>query len=289
MLMRKINQEEKVLTMPNEECLNEPLRKIAKGAGFVLIGAFIGMAFGYLSRMIIARFLGPQGYGLITLGFSGMSIAATLSLTGMPAGIVRYISFYKGKEDKGRIKGTITSALRITLPLSLILAFLLVWHASWISIHVFHDADLVPILRIFSISIPFSVLTHIFLSATVGFQEMRYQVYTQSIFQEPLKLTAIVALLVLGFGVLGAAWGWVLAIIAMPFLAFYFLEKRVFPVFNTEVKPVSMEKELFFFSFPLLFAGIAGLVMGWTDTLMLGYFSTHQMWGFITQLCQPLK
>jgi len=27
----------------------------------------------------------------------------------------------------------------------------------------------------------------------------------------------------LGFGVVGTAWGWVLAIIVMPFLAFYFL------------------------------------------------------------------
>jgi O-antigen/teichoic acid export membrane protein len=78
----------------------------------------------------------------------------------------------------------------------------------------------------------------------------------------------------LGFGVLGAAWGWVIAIIAMSFLAFYFLEKKVFPIFKTKVKAVSVDKELFSFSLPLLFAGIAGLVMGWTDTLMLGYFSS---------------
>ena len=41
---------------------------------------------------------------------------------------------------------------------------------------------------------------------------------------------AIVALLLLGFEVLGAAWGWVLAIILTLFLALYFLEKRLFPV-----------------------------------------------------------
>jgi len=35
-----------------------------------------------------------------------------------------------------------------------------------------------------------------------------------------------------------------------------------------------VDKELFFFSFPLIFAGLAGLITGWTDTLMLGYFST---------------
>lgn len=73
--------------MPDEESyLNESLRKIAKGAGIGSTGAFIGMAFGYLSRIVIARFLNPEGYGLITLGIAGMSIAATLSLVGLPAG-----------------------------------------------------------------------------------------------------------------------------------------------------------------------------------------------------------
>ncbi len=42
--------------MPNEEHLNESLRKIAKGAGIGFTGTFIGIALGYFSRMIIARF-----------------------------------------------------------------------------------------------------------------------------------------------------------------------------------------------------------------------------------------
>ncbi len=260
--------------MPDDESyLNESLRKIAKGAGIVLIGTIIGRAFGYGSRLIIAR-LGASDYGLVALGFAVMSIVATLSMVGLQSGIVRYVSFYKGKEDKGRIKGTIISALKITMPLSLFFAIVLFWYADWISIHVFHDANLIPILRIFAIGVPFFVLAQNLLSATVGFQDMRYRVYTENIFQEPLKLAAIVVLLLLGLGAAGAAWGWVLAIIVTTFIAFYFLEKRVFPVFKTRVKAVLMDKELFSFSFPLLFAGIAGIVMGWTDTLMLGYFAS---------------
>lgn len=262
-----------VTRMSDEDFLGESLRKIAKGAGFVLIGTLIGRTFGYGSRLIIAR-LGAGDYGLVALGFAVMSIAATLSMVGMQSGIVRYVSFYKGKEDKGRIKGTIISALKITLPLSIIFAFILFWYAGWISIHVFNDASLMPILRIFAIGIPFSVLASNLLYATIGFQDMRYNVYAQYIFQEPLKLVSIMVLLAIGFGVLGAAWGWVLAIIATSFLAFYFLERKVFPIFNTKVKAVSVDKELISFSFPLLFGGIAGLVMGWTDTVMLGYFSS---------------
>ena len=48
------------------------------------------------------------------------------------------------------------------------------------------------------------------------------------IFQNTFKIVAIVIFLALGFGVFGAALGWVLAIVSMPFLAFYFPEKRFF-------------------------------------------------------------
>ncbi|NMX21053.1 hypothetical protein C5S30_01155, partial [ANME-1 cluster archaeon GoMg4] len=112
--------------MLNEESyLDVSLRKIAKGAGIAFTGTFIGTALGYLSRMIIARFLGASDYGLISLGFAVMSIAAALSLVGFNKGIQRFVSFYKGKEDKGRIKGTVLGALKICFPLSLIFSMCL--------------------------------------------------------------------------------------------------------------------------------------------------------------------
>lgn len=260
--------------MPKEEYLDISLRKIAKGAGIGFIGTFIGMAFGYLSRMIIARFLGASDYGLISLGFAVMSIGATLSLVGLQAGIQRYVSLYKGVGDKRRIKGTILGAIKISFPLSLLITFILFLGADWISIYFFHSPELAQVLRIFVVAIPFWVLKVNFNAATVGFQVMQYQVYVNQFFENIFKLGAIVLLLALGFGVLGAAWGWAFAIILTTFLAFYFLEEKVFPFFHTEVKAILVEKELFSFSFPLIFAGMSGLITSWTDTFMLGYFST---------------
>ena len=262
-----------VSSMPDEEShLNESLRKIAKGAGIGITGTFFGTALGYLSRMVIARFLGPEDYGLVSLGFVVMTIAATLSLAGFNAGVQRYVSFYKGKGDDGRIKGTILGALKISFSLSLVLSLIIFFYADWISINVFHEPNLTSVLRIFTIGVPFWVLTTIFNSGTIGFQEIKYKVYTVFLFKDTFKLIAIVSLLALGYGVIGAAVGWVLAIIGTAFLAFYFLEKKVFPILHSKVKAISMNKELFLFSFPLIFAGLAALITSYTDTLMLGYF-----------------
>ena len=77
---------------------------------------------------------------------------------GLAWGIQRFVSFYKGKGDKSGIKGTILGALKISLPLSIIFAIILFFHADWVSIRVSHQSELTPVLRIFSIAIPFSVL-----------------------------------------------------------------------------------------------------------------------------------
>jgi len=69
----------------------------------------------YLGMMIVTRFLGPTDFGLITLASAVATIASTVVLVGMPEGVVRYVSFYKGKNDKGRIKGVIVSALKVVL------------------------------------------------------------------------------------------------------------------------------------------------------------------------------
>jgi O-antigen/teichoic acid export membrane protein len=156
----------------------------------------------------------------------------------------------------------------------LVLSFIIFFYADWISINVFHEPNLTRVLWIFTIGVPFWVLTTIFNSGTIGFQEIKYKVYTTFIFKDSFKLIAIVIFLVLGYGVIGASVGWVLAIVGTAFLAFYFLEKKVFPILHSKVKAIPVDRELFFFSFPLIFAGLAGLITGYTDTLMLGYFCT---------------
>ena len=153
--------------MSDNDHLNESLRTIAKGAGIGFAGAMFGTVVGYLSRMVIARYLGPEDYGLISLGFAAMMIAVTLSLMGLNSGVQRYVAYYRGKGDEGRIKGTVISALKITVPMSLFFMGVVFFGADWISAHIFHKANLTPVLMIFAIGVPFWTLTTIFVSISV--------------------------------------------------------------------------------------------------------------------------
>ncbi len=156
--------------MSDEGYLDKSLWKIAKGAGIAFIGTGIGMFFAYLGMMIVARSLGPTDFGLISLASAVATIASTVVLVGMPEGVVRYVSFYKGRNDEQRIKGVIYSASKVVLPLGITAAILLFLFADLISVKVFHDPNLTPILRIFSFSVPFFALSYIFMYALGGFQ-----------------------------------------------------------------------------------------------------------------------
>jgi len=100
---------------------------------------------------------------------------------------------------------------------------------------------------------------------------MKYVVLARDIFQNAFRLLILVSLLILGYGIYGAAFAYTFAIIGAPFVAFFYLNK-IFPFWRE--KSVFTRKELLSFSWPLMFAGMLGLVMGWIDTLMLGYFLT---------------
>ena len=77
---------------------NKAIKTVAKGAGIVFLGVFISKVLGYLYRMIIAR-IGPEEYGLLSIGIAVVSIISFFPLLGLDLGVLRYVAFYKGRND----------------------------------------------------------------------------------------------------------------------------------------------------------------------------------------------
>ena len=67
------------------------------------------MFFAYLGMTMVARFLGPTDFGLISLASAVATVASTVVLVGMPEGVVKYISFYKGRNNEGSSEIAIVS------------------------------------------------------------------------------------------------------------------------------------------------------------------------------------
>jgi len=246
---------------------DDALRVIAKGAGIAFFGLTLNRFLAFLSRVIVARFLTPNDYGILNLVLAIFSVFVVISLIGIPDGIIRYISYYAARKEYDKVKGVIYSSIRIVIPISIILSILVFYFSRDIS-RIFHDEMLEYPLKIISFAIPFWVLARVFKAASVGFKKIDYSILIDLLHQI-IRFTIVVVVLLLGYRLIGVIFGYFLAFVFSPIIGYYFLQ-RIDYLDSCGIEFVDME--LISYSWPLLLASFSSLILAWTDTLMIGYF-----------------
>lgn len=247
------------------------LKKITKGAMVVFIGMFIGRFFGYVTRIVMARFFGADAYGMFMLASAIVGIVTTMALLGIPQGLSRFISYYMGKNNLQKVKGTIFSAIKITFPLGIVGGVLVFLFSGEISVYFFNEPELMPLVQLFSLSIPLSVILAIILHIFRGFQKMRYKVIIEDSLKPVSTLLLVVIFFFLGYGIIGAVLAYTIGYIISVIIGAYLLI-RFSPMLGKRIDSLSVKKDLFSFSWPLIISGYLWMVITWTDTMLLGFF-----------------
>ncbi len=249
----------------------EGMKNIVKGASFIILGILISKILGYIYRIIVAR-TGPEPYGLLSLGLALLGIIITFSLLGLENGVLRYVSYYKSKEDIIKMKATILSAIKIALPLSILFSFIAFLFAEKISIVFFHNPQLEPVLKIIAISAPFDVLAIILFQVNRAFQVVKYEVGIKYIGENVLKILLTLIFISIGITILGPALAYTLAIIFTGIYIYIITQKKIFHFSDKTIPNISIYKKMFSFSWPLVLTHFLVMIMAWTDTIMIGYF-----------------
>jgi O-antigen/teichoic acid export membrane protein len=249
------------------------LKMVVKGAGIFFIGAVLSRFITYFTRIFIARYFGPEDYGLFSLGLAVIGFAGAFAVLGLPTGVTRYVSYYRSKKEEAQVKGVLVFSLFVVALVSCIFGGVLFLVSPQIASIVFHNPELTKVFMVFAISVPFTALSSILTSSFEGFQDIKYRVYTERIILNVLKLVFIVFLGVLGYGVLGIAFAYTLATVLTFFIALYFLETKIFSL-RSKIPAIYIKKEMLVFSLPLMLAGFMKTIMTRIDTVMLGYYRT---------------
>jgi len=258
---------------------NKPMETIAKGAIFIFIGIIFSKFANYLYRVILARYLGPAPYGVFSLGLAVLGVVAILSLLGVPQGIVRYISHYKGKGDRTSINGVIFSALKITVPISLVFSVLIFIFSDWISITFFSEPNLGIILRILAFAVPLTVLVNNLERILIAFQAVKFNTLAVNFGGGIVKVVLSFIFVFIGLGLAWVASAFVFSLFTAVVLLFYFLQKKVYNLKGVLSDKRDMTSTLMKFSFPLLFTDLFAMLLIWLDTLILGYFLASEFVG----------
>ena len=250
----------------------EDLSTVLKGAGLVFLGFFASKIFGYVYSIIIARSLAPSEIGILAVAAGVLGFVIMFANLGIPLGVLRYIPFYKSKGQEAKVKGTLLGGIGLNLVSSIIFGVGLFFAADFIGMGIYNEPVIVNLIKLFSIAVPLATISSLFIISFQGFKTIKYRVLTRNVMENFTKIAVFVVLFFIGFRVMAAALALVLSYLISLLLAFYFLEKKVYPFVRTKLKAKFELRELLNFSWPLFAATFFALLLTTIDMFMLGYF-----------------
>ena len=173
----------------NEEKINSSLKLLVKSSIIIFMGLILSKILTYLYRIIIARFYGPEIYGIFSLAVMILGWFVAISSFGFTDGLLRYVSWYRGKKQNDKIRYILKFSIIILLFSGIISAITLFLLAEYISINFFHNPELIIFLKIFSFLIPVSLFANIFLFVLQSFEKISWHSFILNILQNCRKLT----------------------------------------------------------------------------------------------------
>ncbi len=265
--------------MKNEQKeIDKDLKLLAKSSIIVFAGIFFAKIFNYVYRIIIARNFGPEVYGLFSLAIMILGFFVAFSSLGLSEGLLRYISLYRGKKERQKIRYLFKFSLTISFFLSMISGIILFFFSEFISINFFHNTDLIIFLKIFSFVIPLYVISNIFLSVIRAFEKISWYSFIDNILLNAIKVISLIFLLVLGFKTSAIIFSYVLGFLIVLITSFL-LCKYGFPeIFKKyklkEQEAVKIKNKILSYSWPIMFVGLIGNIFYWTDSFFIGYLKS---------------
>lgn len=235
--------------------------RLAKGAGITFLGMAASKALSFLYRILVGREMGPELYGLLTLGIASFMLAQNLANLSVNEAITRYVP-----EDYSRTSFFLFSALKISLPFSIVSSLLLFLFADQIVAILDFSGQMTTVLKIMALAVPFGVASSSLNSVFVAREKMRFVVYVNHLFQNSFKLLSGITALSLGLGLGGVTAGFALSAVLSMFLSVYYLVRN----FDIGLPDSTDSRKILSYSWPLFLSGMITFVLSWTDTFMIG-------------------
>ena len=256
--------------MENSE--SHAIKKVAKGGVIIFIAIMLSSLAFLFYRIIAARYLGPSDYGMLTLGIVILKITTIFGLLGIHMSIGKFINHYLVKKQYGEAKGLLIASFSVTIFFSLFLSFLLYVFSGFIEQNILRIEGISAIIKIFSLGIPFSVITQLLYYYFFAFKKPGYAMISESIFEKTANLLFLLFVIFISASVYFLSLGYILSLVVSSIVGIFLFRSKILPFFKKAIKPIFELRQLIYFSFPLMIAGVLGAALAWTDTIFIGIY-----------------
>lgn len=264
--------------------LENQLTLIAKSSIIVLITILLSKIFTYIYRIIIARYYGPEVYGLFSLAVMISGWFIVVASLGLSRGLLRYISIYAEKKQIKKIRYILKKSLSLSFLTSIVFGLILFLSSEFIALHIFKNSDLIIFLKLFSIVIPLTVLLNALLSVIQAFEKIFWRSFIFNVLDNLMKAVSLIIFVIIGFKVNAVIFSYILGIGSALFAAYLVCKLCIPDVFGkcdlAQKTKSKIFKEFFCYSLPFLFFGLIVTIFYWIDSFIIGFFKTAEDVGF---------
>jgi len=266
--------------MPDSEkkLFDQSLKLLARSSFVVLIALLLSKVLAYAYRIIIARFYGPEVYGLFALSLMITGWIMIFAALGLSSGLLRFIPYYRGKRQNKKISHLVKTSQKILLIITVLSALALFLASDYIAVTLFDNAELGAFLKIFSLLIPVNVLSGVFRLTIKAYEKIGWFVFLNSVLGGVINLVTLIVLILIGFSnksvpisyVTGASF-----ILVASYLVARVHAKEAFVNHKvTDSENRKTFREMFSYSWPLIFSGLIFSMFHWTDSFLIGIFKS---------------
>ncbi len=292
------------------------LKKVASGAFFVFLFGVLGAVVGYLLRFVLTSNLTPADYGLFYASLSLIGLFVLFKDFGLTQSLVYHISKFKAEKKFKKLKTSVFTVFLIQLFPALIITIIIFLSADFLAVNYLHLSGNilkgVLVIKFLAIAYFVEIFYTTIQSIFQGFQKIK--LFAIANFCRMLFYFIITWLFIsLNFSVLSPALGFLISyifviLIFLPFVL-KLIPKSAFKneAFLCEPEKASSQKtklgnndrhpkrkifdreltkKLLFYGFPIMLSSVAGVIIGYTDTILITLFKSLEEVG-IYQTAQP--
>ncbi|WP_456369180.1 flippase [Geoglobus sp.] len=253
-------------------------RRVAKNAIYNSSAVLIGNISGLIITIYLARALGPENFGLYSLSISVAFLVLTFTDLGITQTLVRYISEAYGKGNRPLVRGYIKELGKVKLILAVSVSATLLIISNYLALSVFHNEKMATPLRIVSLFILVHPLSTFLTGIFNGLNDFRANL-VRSIVYELFRVVSILLLVTLGFAVIGAISGFVIASAASAVSLLALLLRNYRDVITGRAEKINLKRVVRFTGY-LTVGSIAWTVFAYVDSVMIGMFLPEEYVGY---------
>jgi O-antigen/teichoic acid export membrane protein len=203
------------------------------------------------------------------LGQSIIDIFTYIGSLGDGKGMIIFGAIHLSREDFPRLKGTVIGFLLVSFSTSAFLSAIIFIFSDFIALKIFNNLVLANVFRMFSLGMPFYVLSIGSTAVAIAFHKVKYKLFIQDLCQPLVSIIVVAVLFILGFRLFGALLGFVLSSVVSALLGIILIKRSFSKIFINAIAIFEIKK-LLIYSVPVIFIVSVYFFIFEIDKIMLG-------------------